>query len=328
MEFLKKLREKLLSSNPSLTLQEAVRRGDLKEVRAHIRCELNLDGGGAGDAAALHIASGVASYQVGEKGRVPLNGSESAQLLIQGGADVNAPTPMTRRTPLHGFAEQGDVKAATMLIQHGANVNACDVDSRTPLHMAARWGSVGVAKLLLEHGADVNARVANGTTALKLAQMNKHDELARLLKQHGANGGGVNNVVSKALGKLGYDDLIKVSREGDLEKVSVILDAGADVNTKDGDGWTSLLYAANKGYTEIAAVLLDHGANVNVKCPMGWSPLYETARSGHTEMVALLLDRGAEVNIRDYANRTPLHAAVARGHEETAALLRQHGGVE
>ena len=111
-------------------------------------------------------------------------------------------------------------------------------------------------------------------------------------------------------------------------RVSMILDAGTDVNATDHDGWTLLLWVANLGFTDIAAVLLDHGANVNVKDPYGWSPLYESARSGHTETVALLLDRGAEVNIRDYANRTPLHVAVAMGHEETAALLRQHGGVE
>lgn len=47
--------------------------------------------------------------------------------------------------------------AAKVLIEHGASVNAKGDEDITPLHDAAGSGSVAMVKLLLEHGADPNA---------------------------------------------------------------------------------------------------------------------------------------------------------------------------
>jgi len=57
-------------------------------------------------------------------------------------------------TPMHRFAERGDVENAVVFIEHGADVNALDEElCSTPLGWAAKYGKLAMAELLLKHGA-------------------------------------------------------------------------------------------------------------------------------------------------------------------------------
>ena len=78
---------------------------------------------------------------------------------------------------------------ARLLLEHGAEVNAPSHDRHghsTPLHVAARYGRVGVARVLLEHGANVAAENNQGETASQLASGMGHEEIAKLLSEHRA----------------------------------------------------------------------------------------------------------------------------------------------
>ena len=119
----------------------------------------------------------------------------------------------------------------------------------------------------------------------------------------------------------GWTPLYHAASEGHTEIAKLLLDAGADVNVKDDSGWTPLHHTASGGLTEIAKLLLDAGADVNVKDDSGWTPLYHTASGGHTEIATLLLDAGADVNVKDDSGWTPLHHAASEGHTEIAKLL-------
>ncbi len=57
-------------------------------------------------------------------------------------------------TPLCFAAEQGDIELITDLLNHGANVNACNYDGYSPLLLAIREGRAEAAKILIEFGAD------------------------------------------------------------------------------------------------------------------------------------------------------------------------------
>lgn len=69
-------------------------------------------------------------------------------------------------TPLHTAAHLGEIETVTMLLDHGADVNAAGYEGRTPLHTAARTGHAHIVTLLLAHGADSTLTDEKGRTAL------------------------------------------------------------------------------------------------------------------------------------------------------------------
>ena len=93
-----------------------------------------------------------------------------AEALLDAGLDVNA--GVTK--PLHVAARNESPEVAALLIERGAEVNAKDAIGWTPLHYALlrniRRPGLRAANVLLEHGADVNAATAAvGWTPLHLA---------------------------------------------------------------------------------------------------------------------------------------------------------------
>ena len=61
--------------------------------------------------------------------------------------------------------------------------------------------------------------------------------------------------------------LFDAVKKGDIEAVRKHLDAGADVNTKDEDGYTLLTVAAAYGSKEIVELLIFNGVDVNASDP-------------------------------------------------------------
>src|SRR5437762_2253717 len=89
-------------------------------------------------------------------------------------------------------------------------------------------------------------------------------------------------------------------REGDLEKVKMLLKANPDlVNAKDEDGLMPLHCAAEEGSKEMMELLLAYKADVNAEDDEGGTPLHWAADGGHKEIVELLLAHGADVNAQD-----------------------------
>ena len=189
--------------------------------------------------------------------------------LLEEGADVNAlgyPTPSQCNcsqwdkpwlvSSLHIAVMCCQKRIAELLIDQGANVTLPDAFGYTPLIRAS--GAINSSEvvdiLLKQDKADVNATASDGNTALIMAS------------------GLVNS--SEIVGKL--------------------LDAGADVNAKNGNGFTALILAAYHGKNETVSMLLEHGADIDAKDNTGFSSLQMAARMEHTEVVKLLIDNGAD----------------------------------
>ena len=57
--------------------------------------------------------------------------------------------------------------------------------------------------------------------------------------------------------------LMTACRRGHREVVEMLVNAGADVDIEDSDGYTALLYTVKKDYSECANILLNAGSNPN-----------------------------------------------------------------
>jgi ankyrin repeat protein len=91
-------------------------------------------------------------------------------------------------TPLHRFAQKGDLSNAAHFIDHGADLQARDEDlSSTPLGWAAKFGQRAMVELLLARGANPNLPDdPPWATPLAWATRRGHGEIAELLKRYGA----------------------------------------------------------------------------------------------------------------------------------------------
>ena len=102
----------------------------------------------------------------------------------------------------------------------------------------------------------------------------------------------------------------------------VLIDAGADIATKDEDGRTPLHYACYSGALDVVEMLVEEGAGVRVKDDSdGVSPLDTACESGALNVVKMLVGVGAGVCVTDNAGFTCLIRAARFGHTETVRYL-------
>jgi len=107
--------------------------------------------------------------------------------------------------------------------------------------------------------------------------------------------------------------------------VRLLLERGADTESKSGDGWTPLLYAAANGHETVVRLLLEKGADMESKDSHGRRPLWFAALNGREAIVRLLLEKGADMESKERNGRTPLCAATASGYEAIVRLLLENG---
>lgn len=81
-------------------------------------------------------------------------------------------------------------------------------------------------------------------------------------------------------------ELIYASLYGNAAEVKILLEKGADINSKDDSGHTALMCAAKFGYTETVQVLLPKGADPNVKDVWNETALGWAAKNGHLTTVS------------------------------------------
>jgi ankyrin repeat protein len=139
---------------------------------------------------------------------------------------------------------------------------------------ASRTGKVDAVKSLLAHGAEVNAKE----------------------------------------GVRGQTALMWAAAEDNAEVIRVLVERGADVQTRSNGGFTALLFAAREGRIAAAKTLLQAGASVNEaiagrrggrggaaaggtsEADIAPNAFLLSAANAHYELASLLLDAGADPN--------------------------------
>jgi hypothetical protein len=119
--------------------------------------------------------------------------------------------------------------------------------------------------------------------------------------------------------------LQEAARAGDLARLRLLLNSGADPNQRDGNGNRPLIEAVAAGHLDAVRALIAAGADSNLTSAGGRTPLIEAAIRGRMEIARLLISAGADLNVSERGAGTALEAAEREGHAGLAGLLRQAG---
>jgi ankyrin repeat protein len=120
------------------------------------------------------------------------------------------------------------------------------------------------------------------------------------------------------------------TKQGDVEKVRLLLEKGADINSKDQHGQTALMNATHAGQVELVRLLIEKGADLNVTAKYNLTALMLALIIHQVEIAQLLIEAGADVNTRSrriFHGKTALYLAERGGHSGIAALLKEKGAL-
>jgi hypothetical protein len=123
-------------------------------------------------------------------------------------------------------------------------------------------------------------------------------------------------------------DLISACIKGDLAQVKEQL-AVCDIEQRDFYGNTALSLSVRYGHKHIVSLLLESGADANTKnyvnfIQISQNPLHIAAYHGNLDCALTLISHGAEVNLQDKYGRSPLHCSVIGGYIEITRLLLEN----
>ena len=234
---------------------------------------------------------------------VQRNDSEAVEFLLGHGADPHT-ADANGRTPLAQAAANGNAELTKLLLKLQVNYDIPDFKGVTPLMLAAARPSSATVRALLAAGADpyvedvspprqfpnpeqnrsvleyaiqggdaevvgqiLDSRLARrrpyyfeGDRAILYGASVSNPAVLRKLIEKGAN--------AKALGECERTGLMNAAETGDVEKVRVLLAAGAEFTFEKRDsvsgctGTTPLIIAARAGHFAVMEALLDAQSGV------------------------------------------------------------------
>ncbi|RYP47350.1 hypothetical protein DL769_011324 [Monosporascus sp. CRB-8-3] len=189
---------------------------------------------------------------------------------------------------------------------------------------AAEHGKISAIKLLLQKGVSPDAMDSiEFNTALTMATKMGHANAVEALLAFGANPNLSSGVERQAL--------CIAASNGAVDLVRLLLDAGADRETKCKNSgatilWDATTWSAEDLALEMVGLLANRGADVNAKAPNGETALASAASSGNLAMVKLLISHGADIETKDEKHGvTVIWVAVLYNKLPVVQLLADRG---
>ena len=251
------------------------------------------------------------------------------------------------RTPLQAAAERLDLALVSRLLALGADVNTPGTgeEGHTALQLVCKQGTSSailrdrqwrLVRLLVDAHADVNAPVYgwNGSTALQLVcdrysrSREDADHLCRLTKYLIEVGADVNARPGIAKGS----SLGSCAEQGDLEKVVILVQNGADPNKYpstsslySGDRpWKSALdVAAERGRLDVTQYLLDNEALSAIPGTTGYQGAIDRAEERCHDAVKQLICSHTEKIMERQLEDPDVSAAHARRVARQSVIVQR-----
>jgi ankyrin repeat protein len=279
-------------------------------------------------------------------------------------------------TPLMFAAQQGNVDSARILLEAGADVNARTPDYGSALVVAAASANEALALFLLEHGADPNVAdnygitplhyvVQQGLTELRFFLTDEsyrplprnQTELAKALLAHGAN---PDAQIKKSLvvypaqtpgsaKMVGATPFFLAAIADDVDLMRILAAGHANPNLSASGNYWPLMAAAGgdrrpdrsqeeqrNALEAVKLLVMELGSDVQAVSAVGQTAMHAAAFTGADAIVEFLAEKGAKVDAKDRTGQTPWSMAVGISasddgagqygyHPGTASLLVKLG---
>lgn len=127
------------------------------------------------------------------------------------------------------------------------------------------------------------------------------------------------NLLKKNKKKTGVAEIIELINEGGINASSK-----TEINIGDVTHYpnsTPLMIASSYGHYDIAKALIDNGALVNLRAGDGFNALMEAVRTGNIEIAKLLIEHNSDINIKNKDGKNMIMIACEKGNEEMFNLL-------
>lgn len=225
------------------------------------------------------------------------------------------------RTALHAAAEEGDLEAARILLDAGADVNARMNDGRTPLHQAAANG--GYCDLT-DQDVDQNKPFRRNSrrniqrqviAVISAIVKERHPLIPPDLEPE--------EILTSENKSEAFFAIFQIFGQR-MELFKEIVARGVDLDRVDPD-FADWLRGGPRFFS-LTQFLLDHGADPNALNKYGQSVLRGTIELGRTDTVKLLLERGAKlISAPDEPPTKLIELALERSRIDVAEILLDHG---
>lgn len=190
-----------------------------------------------------------------------------------------------------------------------------EINERLGLAMEA--GDIEAARQALREGARPEMPMRRGIRALYWAVGKEHEALVREMLEAGAS-------VEERHRGTAESALHLAAREGSESMIDLLMEAGADLRAKDGQG-RGVLHAAVERDGKNAARLIALGARVDKPDDSGMTPLMLASWRGCRKGVEELLKAGASLRARCHRGRGALHYATFGWDPEPLRMLLEAG---
>jgi ankyrin repeat protein len=215
---------------------------------------------------------------------------------------------------------EGHVDVVTALVEAGSD--AAQPDAWTPLHCAALRGHLACVQYLLSLPGAAAVRdvwTPRGSSAVAVAAHNGHVNVVRALVEAGSD--------AAQAGLTGWTPLHWAAVRGRLACVQYLLSlpgAAADMGAVTHGGSTAMALAAREGRVEVVRALVEAGSDAAQVDAYGWTPLHWAAHRGHLLCAEYLLTLlSVDVSARAGDGRTAETAALASGHDAIARVIAE-----
>jgi len=232
---------------------------------------------------------------------------EIAQLFIDHGINLDA-KDYRGNTALHLALKRKTSRMAMLLIQGGAGVRIDDEGGVSALEKACIKGETKLVAEILTR-IPLGAREYRGVVherSLRQALLEGHDEIAMMLVKDGAS------IEATTESEFGLIHL--AAEQGRDTFLKFLVDEGIRPDAPTAMArWTPLHFASLNNHREAVSVLCEAGADVNALDGMNRTPLHVAAQAADIIVIGMFLRHGADANFTDLKGNTPLHYAAERG---------------